>query len=69
MQYVELGQMRRFLPGQYDEPKVRNDYTRLGKVVYINKPHRYFIIETETETGSKYREAFKFSQVRKGLVR
>lgn len=69
---INLGQKRRFLPGQYDQagrPEKGVDYTRLGTVVYINKPHQYFILETEIETGAKYRESFKFSQVTKGMVR
>lgn len=72
MQCVELGQMHSYLPGQYDQVGKLGkgtDYSRLGKVVYINKPHSYFVLETVTGTGNKYREAFKFSQIHKGLIR
>lgn len=69
---ITLGQTLKYLPGQYDQVDKLGkgtDYSRTGTVVYINKPHRYFTLETVTATGAKYREAFKFSQLRKGLVR
>lgn len=68
--HVQLGQRLRFLPGQYDQagrPGKDRDYNvRLGTVVYINKQHRYFILE---DVDAKYRESYKFSQAQKGLVR
>jgi hypothetical protein len=70
--YILLGQKRRFLPGQYDQVGKLGkgtDLTRIGKVVYINKPHQYFILEAELESGNTYRESFKFSQIHKGLIR
>ena len=38
-----------------------------GKVVYVNRKHRYFTAEYGWE-GSKQRESFKFCQIGKDVV-
>lgn len=67
---VEVGQEVCFVPG-YDEPGADVDGARekrkqTGAVVYINKPHRWFMVEY-SKRGVKLRECFKFSAVGSGV--
>lgn len=64
---VYIGQELQLLPGCYDQ--CYDEYIRTGTVVYINVPHSWFILEYTTNGGAKVREAFKFSQVKDGIVR
>lgn len=63
----ELGEKVRFRPAAFvaeatrEEQRSVFDMPRVvtGKIVYINKPHRYFDVEYEVH-GHRLREAFKF---------
>jgi len=64
---IYIGQELQLRPGYYDH--CDDERMRTGKVVYINLPHSWFILEYETNGGAKVREAFKFSQINDGIVR
>lgn len=63
---VYIGQELSFIPGYHDQPF--KSFMRTGKVIYINHPHNWFVLEYETNGGAKVREAFKFCQVKDGKV-
>lgn len=45
--------------GEQDSRSIREKNCVTGKIVYINRAHRYFIAEAEVY-GYKLREGFKF---------
>ena len=63
-----LGMSVRFVPSFNDSekytPEERRAATVTGKIVCINWEHRYFTVGW-TESGHKFRESFKFSEIGK----
>ena len=56
-----------FVPGDCAANKGVKPEAVTGKVVYVNRKHRYFTAEYGWE-GSKQRESFKFCQIGKYVV-
>lgn len=68
---VSVGQKVSFIPA-WDEPgkdvhDVKQRRVRCGKVIYINEPNQWFMVQYTSRKGVKLRECFKFSAVGDGV--
>ena len=66
---ISLGQKVKFIP-VWDEPEkdrngARRRRIRVGKVIYINEPNRWFMVEYGKRKDVKLRECFNFATIGK----
>lgn len=57
---MTIGSSLTFCPGYHSQDWRDRQRTVTGRVVYINRQHRYFLVVAPLGRGQELRECFKF---------